>query len=195
MSSIQAKIFKYRSYTPIPFLILMILFGAPNVYSIILGFIVAASGELIRLWGVSYAGSETRTTGSVGGTYLVISGPFGHTRNPLYVGNILLYMGIGIMSMALFPYLQIAAFIFFYLQYKFIINEEEGYLRKAFGKEYEEYYANVPRFLPRVTAYQNNNLTQPKYNIAAGLKSERRTLQAFSIVSLTVIIIWLVRRF
>lgn len=195
MSSIQAKIFKYRSYTPIPFLVLMLLFRSPNIYSIIIGFIVAASGELIRLWGVSYAGSETRTTGAVGGTYLVISGPFAHTRNPLYVGNILLYMGIGIMSLALFPYLQIAAFIFFYLQYKFIINEEETYLKKAFGAQYEEYYKNVPRFLPRISAYKNNNVTQPKYNIAAGLKSERRTLQAFSIVSLTIIIIWFVSRY
>ncbi|MGE5429932.1 MAG: methyltransferase family protein [Syntrophomonadaceae bacterium] len=195
MSSIQAKIFKYRSYTPIPFLVLMLLFRAPNIYSIIIGFIVAAAGELIRLWGVSYAGSETRTTGSVGGTYLVISGPFAHVRNPLYVGNILLYMGIGIMSLALFPYLQIAAFIFFYLQYKFIINEEETYLKKAFGAQYEEYYNNVPRFLPRLTAYKNNNVNQPKYDIAAGLKSERRTLQAFSIVSLTIIIIWFVSRY
>ncbi|MGE5352015.1 MAG: methyltransferase family protein [Bacteroidota bacterium] len=195
MSSIQAKIFKYRSYTPIPFLVLMLLFRSPNIYSIIIGFIVAASGEMIRLWGVSYAGSETRTTGAVGGTYLVISGPFGHTRNPLYVGNILLYMGIGIMSLALFPYLQIAAFVFFYMQYKFIINEEEAYLRKAFGAQYEEYYKNVPRFLPRISAYKNNNVTQPKYNIAAGLKSERRTLQAFSIVSLTIIIIWFVSRY
>lgn len=195
MSSIQAKIFKYRSYTPIPFLVLMLLFRSPNIYSIILGFIVAASGELIRLWGVSYAGSETRTTGAVGGTYLVISGPFAHTRNPLYVGNILLYMGIGIMSLALFPYLQIAAFIFFYMQYKFIINEEETYLKKAFGQQYQEYYNNVPRFLPRLTAYKNNNVTQPKYNIAAGLKSERRTLQAFSIVSLTIIVIWFVSRY
>ncbi|MCU7492278.1 MAG: methyltransferase family protein [Bacteroidota bacterium] len=195
MSSIQAKIFKYRSYTPIPFLVLMLLFRSPNIYSIIIGFIVAASGELIRLWGVSYAGSETRTTGAVGGTYLVISGPFAHTRNPLYVGNILLYMGIGIMSLALFPYLQIAAFVFFYLQYKFIINEEETYLKKAFGAQYEEYYKNVPRFLPRISAYKNNNVTQPKYNIAAGLKSERRTLQAFSIVSLTIIIIWFVSRY
>ncbi|HEX2963270.1 MAG TPA: isoprenylcysteine carboxylmethyltransferase family protein [Ignavibacteriales bacterium] len=195
MSSIQAKIFKYRSYTPIPFLVLMLLFRSPNIFSIIIGFIVAASGELIRLWGVSYAGSETRTTGAVGGTYLVISGPFAHTRNPLYVGNILLYMGIGIMSLALFPYLQIAAFVFFYLQYKFIINEEETYLKKAFGAQYEEYYKNVPRFLPRISAYKNNNVTQPKYNIAAGLKSERRTLQAFSIVSLTIIIIWFVSRY
>ncbi|MCU7496598.1 MAG: isoprenylcysteine carboxylmethyltransferase family protein [Ignavibacteria bacterium] len=195
MSSIQAKIFKYRSYTPIPFLVLMLLFRAPNIYSIIIGLLVAVSGEMIRLWGVSYAGSETRTTGSVGGTYLVISGPFAHVRNPLYVGNILLYMGIGIMSMALFPYLQVAAFVFFYLQYKFIINEEEGYLKKAFGAQYEEYYRNVPRFLPRLTAYKNNQVTQPRYDIAAGLKSERRTLQAFSIVSLTIIIIWFVSRY
>ncbi|MGE5402574.1 MAG: methyltransferase family protein [Ignavibacteriales bacterium] len=195
MSNIQAKIFKYRSYTPVPFLIMMFLYRSPNIYSIILGFLVAGLGEMIRLWGVSYAGSETRTTGPVGGTYLVISGPFAHVRNPLYVGNILLYMGIGIMSLALFPYLQIIAFVFFYLQYKFIIREEEEYLRKAFGEEYEEYYRNVPRFLPRLTPYRNNRIGQPTYNLKAGLRSERRTLQAFSIVSLTLILIWFIGRY
>jgi len=114
MSNIAAKIFKYRSYTPIPFLILMLIYADASIVSFIVGFVIALSGEAIRLWGVSWAGSETRTTGAgVGGTFLVISGPFAHVRNPLYVGNILIYLGIGIMSMALFPYLQIIAAVFF----------------------------------------------------------------------------------
>src|SRR5512135_203092 len=113
MSGIASNFFKYRSYTPIPFVILMLLFAYPNIWSLILGFILALSGELLRLWGVSWAGSETRTTGAVGGSYLIISGPFSHLRNPLYLGNILMYTGLGIMSFALFPWLQIAGFIFF----------------------------------------------------------------------------------
>ena len=196
MSNIASKFFQYRSYTPIPFLAVMILFNNPNIWSLIVGFLIALSGELIRLWGVSWAGSETRTTGGVGGTFLIVSGPFGHVRNPLYVGNILLYLGIGVMSFAIFPYLQIAALIFFYVQYNFIVNEEEEYLKKAFSSEYFEYLKHVPRFIPRLTKYkQANKIQQPPFNFKAGLKSERRSLQAFSIITVIIILLWIVRRF
>src|ERR1035441_3637571 len=123
--------FKYRSYTPIPFIVVMLLYQNSNIWSLIAGIIIACMGEYLRLWGVSWAGSETRTTGNVGGTYLIISGPFAHLRNPLYLGNIMMYTGIGIMSFALFPWLQIAGLIFFSLQYHIIINEEEKKINPA----------------------------------------------------------------
>ncbi len=187
-------VFKYRSYTPIPFLIVMLIFQQATLLSLIIGFAVALIGELFRLWGVIYAGSETRTTGSVGGTYLVVSGAFAYVRNPLYLGNILLYMGIGIMSMALFPYLQIGALIFFYIQYRIIIAEEESYLVSAFGKEYENYKASVPRFIPRLTEYRNKEIKQPPQNISAGLRSEKRTLQAFASVTIILIALFIIEK-
>jgi len=190
MSSIATKIFKYRSYTPIPFVILMLVFENASVASLIVGFFIALIGELIRFWGVSWAGSETRTTGGVGGTYLVISGPFAHVRNPLYVGNILMYLGLGIMSMALFPYLQIVAILFFIVQYDFIVKEEEGFLEKKFGSDYQKFLQNVPRFFPRLTKYKDDSIPQPDYKISAGLKSETRTLQAFGTTVLLIVIKW-----
>ena len=190
MSNFASKIFKYRSYTPIPFLIVMLIFQEATLYSLLIGFAVALFGEFWRIWGVSYAGSETRTTGSVGGTYLVVSGGFAHLRNPLYLGNILLYVGIGIMSFALFPYLQIGALVFFYLQYYFIINEEEKYLEKTFGKSYDKYKENVPRLFPRFTPYKDESIEQPKFDIKKAMKSEKRTLQAFSLVTLILIILY-----
>jgi len=190
MNNIATRIFRYRSYTPIPFIILMLIFENATITSLIVGFIIAFSGELIRLWGVSWAGSETRTTRGVGGTYLVISGPFGHVRNPLYVGNILMYFGLGIMSMSLFPYLQIIAILFFIIQYQFIIKEEEGFLINKFENDYQKYLQNVPRFFPRVTMYKDPSIPQPNYSLSAGLKSETRTLQAFGIVALLIVIKW-----
>ena len=64
MASLSDKVFKYRSYSPIPFVILMLVFQNADVTSLIIGFAITLTGELIRLWGVSYAGSETRTTGA-----------------------------------------------------------------------------------------------------------------------------------
>lgn len=194
MSIKASKIFKYRSYTPIPFLLLMIIYQQPNVWSLIIGFVIAAAGESIRLWGVCWAGSETRTTGKVGGTFLVISGPFAFVRNPLYVGNMLMYIGIGIMSFALFPYLQIAAFVFFAIQYHFIVKEEESYLIETYGDDYKEYVKNVPRFFPRLTPYKNSRIEQPEFIFSKGLKSEKRTLQALTIVTLLILVMWIIRR-
>ena len=84
--------FKYRSYTPIP-LVAVILYNAQlaNAY-VVLGLICIILGESIRFWSVSYAGGITRTT-TVGATTLCTAGPFAHTRNPLYIGNMLMYNG------------------------------------------------------------------------------------------------------
>ena len=190
MSNIATKIFKYRSYTPIPFLLLMLIFENASVITLLIGFVIALIGESIRLWGVSWAGSETRTTGGVGGSFLVISGPFAHVRNPLYVGNILLYFGLGVMSWALFPYLQIIAIIFFIVQYRFIVKEEESYLIKTFGDDYKKYCENVPRFGWRIKAYKDSSIPQPEFIFSKGLKSETRTLQAFISVALIILIRW-----
>ncbi|AFH48057.1 Putative protein-S-isoprenylcysteine methyltransferase [Ignavibacterium album JCM 16511] len=188
MKKIAELFFRYRSYTPIPFLIVMIIFENASVTSLISGFIIALLGEAIRLWGVSWAGSETRTTGKVGGTYLIISGPFAYVRNPLYVGNILIYLGLGIMSFALFPYLQIVALLFFIIQYYLIVKAEEEYLFNAFGEPYKKYFNSVPRFLPRFTPHRDSSVEQPPFKIKEGLKSERRTLQALVVVSLLILI-------
>ena len=193
MNNISSIAFKYRSYTPIPFLILMLIFQESTPLTLIIGFVVALIGELIRFWGVSWAGSETRSTGGVGGTFLIISGPFAYVRNPLYFGNILLYLGLGIMSFALFPYLQIVAIIFFLFQYYFIVSEEEKYLREKFKDDYKDYCKNVPVFFPKLFPYKNSSIVQPPYNPKAGFRSERRSLQAFIGISLLLIILWLIR--
>ncbi|MFH1198215.1 MAG: isoprenylcysteine carboxylmethyltransferase family protein [bacterium] len=191
MKNFASKIFSYRSYIPIPFLLIALLFQNATWQSLVVGFIIAIIGESFRFWGVAYAGSETRTTNKVGGSYLVVSGAFGHLRNPLYLGNILLYSGFGIMSYALFPYLQILGLIFFYLQYKIIIDEEEKYLTQTFGSQYDDYKKNVPRIFPRITSYKNNNIVQPPLNIKGGLRSERRTLQALVIVTVILVLFYL----
>jgi len=193
MSNISSIAFKYRSYTPIPFLLLMLIFQDSSPLTLIIGFAIALLGELIRFWGVSWAGSETRSTGGVGGTFLIISGPFAYVRNPLYVGNIFMYLGLGIMSYALFPYLQIIAILFFLVQYYFIVKEEEKYLREKFKDEYSDYCKHVPAFLPRFYSYKNKNVVQPPYNPKAGFHSEVRSLQAFLGISILLVVLWLIR--
>ncbi len=160
----------------------------PTLSSIVAGFLIALTGELIRIWSVSFAGSETRTTSGVGGTYLVTQGPYSVVRNPLYIGNILLYVGIGIMSMALFPYLQIFAFCFFIFQYYCIILAEEEFLQEKFGDVFSVYKKCVNRFTPSFKKLPSEVTSKLSLDVKEGIKSERRSLQAFLITSGIIIL-------
>jgi protein-S-isoprenylcysteine O-methyltransferase Ste14 len=175
--------FTNRSYAPIPFLIVMIWFAQPTLASLLIGGALVVLGEMIRFWGVSIAGAETRTTGTVGGTFLITSGPFAYVRNPLYVGNMMIYAGIGVMSMALYPWLLIIACAWFYMQYSMIVSREEEYLAGQFGEAYVEYRRHVNRFLPRLTPYVSFSPAPKQFSFSEGIASERRTLQAIGLVS------------
>lgn len=165
----------------------MIWFARPTIASMVCGFVLLAGGEAIRFWGVSIAGSETRTTGKVGGTFLITNGPFAYVRNPLYVGNMLMYAGVGVMSWALFPWLLLVAVAWFYVQYYLIVTQEEEYLGKQFGKAYEEYESAVGRFFPRFKRYIAAQPPPKHVSAREGLASERRTLQAIILVTLLVV--------
>lgn len=182
--------FKYRSYTPIPFMIPMLLYARPTVTMLVIGGLFAAIGESIRFWGVSYAGSETRTTSKVGGTFLVTQGPFAYVRNPLYLGNILMYFGISIMSNSLFPYLPVISLLYFTTQYYYIIREEENFLRDKFKEKYEDYYNSVGRFFPKLRPYTESKQSDIKQNITAAYISEKRTFQAAFISIIMIVLIY-----
>jgi protein-S-isoprenylcysteine O-methyltransferase Ste14 len=193
MKSFREKIFTLRSYTPIPFLLAMIAFAQPTVMTMAVGFVVAAAGEFIRFWGVAYAGSLTRVTGSVGAPEVIVTGPFAHIRNPLYAGNELTYVGIGIMSNALFPWLVIIAAVWFVFQYYQIVMLEESFLEKEFGAVYLDFKRNVPRFIPRLSVYVNPIQSKQLPNWKEAAHSERRTFQALSLVLVILIVLWYVR--
>jgi protein-S-isoprenylcysteine O-methyltransferase Ste14 len=193
MKVLKEKLFSLRSYTPIPFLLVMVLFALPTATTMTAGFIMVVLGESMRLWGVAYAGSLTRVTGSVGAPEVIMAGPFGHVRNPLYVGNILTYVGIGIMSNALFPWLVLIAAAWFVFQYDQIVSLEEEFLEKEFGGSYQDFMNNVPRFFPRLSPYVHPVQSKqfPHWNEA--MRSERRTFQALGLVIVILLVLWYMR--
>jgi protein-S-isoprenylcysteine O-methyltransferase Ste14 len=188
----RQRLFRYRSYTPFPYFIIVAIFAQPTVFSMVIGFLLVIAGEFFRLWGVAIAGSETRTTGPVGGTFLVTVGPFAFVRNPLYLGNILMYFGVGIIANT--PVLAIAGLLFFFIQYALIVSLEEEALLKKFGEQYLRYVEKVPRFIPTMKKYYQTDLPQPEHSWKKGFRSERRTLQAIGILILCILVIWYVRQ-
>ena len=193
MADLRDTLFTARSYMPIPFILAALVFADPTPASMAIGGAVALLGEFIRYWGVAYAGSLTRVTGSVGAPEVIMAGPFARVRNPLYIGNILLYTGVCSMSLALWPWLALAAFVFFSVQYALIVSREEEFLAQEFGGQYEEYRRNVPRFIPRLTRYVHEVQEHQNVDWAAGARSERRTFQAIATVTVLMIVAWAVR--
>jgi protein-S-isoprenylcysteine O-methyltransferase Ste14 len=167
-------LFAIRSYTPIPLIILTIIFAHPSRSSFCLGFLIAAIGEAIRIWAVGYAGSITRATEVGAGASLVTAGPYAQVRNPIYLGNFLISLGLCIAAFVLWI---IPIFLLGYvIQYFSIVRAEEEHLKKRFGALYESYLEHVPRFIPSLKNY--DKVSEHKFSIRQALKSEKRTFAA-----------------
>ena len=143
---IGAVLFRSRSWLPVPFLLLALLVPAhPTSTNWLLGFALIIPGELIRLAGVAAAGTVTRRR-SRDVQRLVTYGIFRWVRNPLYVGNFLIWMGFVLISGV--PWLVPLAVAVFAIEYYFIVAYEEGVLESIFGGEYLEYKRTTPRWVP-----------------------------------------------
>ncbi|NDF98335.1 MAG: isoprenylcysteine carboxylmethyltransferase family protein, partial [Chitinophagia bacterium] len=77
---------------------------------------------------------------------LVTEGIFRHCRNPLYVGNILMLLGVGILANSVF-YVAIMVPIFLFI-YQAIVLAEENFLRNKFGAGFDSYCKDVNRWWP-----------------------------------------------
>src|ERR1700745_2210738 len=121
------------------------VFSNPMI-AMIIGFTVTIIGQLIRIItiGLVYiirGGKDRRAYAED----LVTTGIFSHCRNPLYVGNILILVGLGIASNSLlFMAVFTPLFLFFW---QAIVLAEENYLRNKFGEQYNAYCKRVNRWL------------------------------------------------
>ena len=182
-------LFSYRSYTPIPLLVAMLLLAKPTVLSLSVGFVIATLGESLRIWAVRHAGGATRTTRDVGaGAELITHGPYAYVRNPLYLGNFILSFGLCLMSWAWMPWMALVFLALFGIQYAGIILLEEEHLLQRFGQTYREYLASVPRFLPSLAPFKQQAVQAML--LSRALKIEKSTLMSFAAVTVAILVIW-----
>ena len=147
---IGAVLFRHRGWLPVPFLLVPLLApGQSDVALWMMGALLIVIGEAIRLAGVSAAGTVTRRRSRTV-QRLVTYGIFSWMRNPLYVGNFLIWMGFTVISGVLW-FLPVAIALFA-VEYTLIVRYEEGVLESIFGGEYLAYKARIPRWFPRPPA-------------------------------------------
>jgi protein-S-isoprenylcysteine O-methyltransferase Ste14 len=195
-SRLGGWLFRQRTWLPLPLVAALLAFpsppDAPGASLWIVGALIVAIGEAIRLWAVHHIGAISRTRSDRLGP-LVSSGPFALIRNPLYVGNILLWTGFAVSAQLV--WLAPIIVVLLTLEYHAIVRWEEGLLAQRIGEPYSQYAARVPRWLPSLSAFSKSPGPAPitaTFSWRETLFSERGTLIA---IGSGFLLLWLKARF
>jgi protein-S-isoprenylcysteine O-methyltransferase Ste14 len=132
-----------RIRIPVGFLLaaVFIWLARPTRTSLIVGALVMLPGLLLRGLASGHVQKDKQLT---------ISGPYAYTRNPLYLGSLLLAAGFAIAARNW--WIVAIMLLMFAVIYIPVIAGEERYLRQTFP-DYDDYARHVPRLLPRLTRY------------------------------------------
>ena len=131
-----------RIRVPLGFVFAVLYFwlAKPTWRFLALGAVLIVPGLLIR----ALASGHVRKNEA-----LATSGPYAYTRNPLYLGSLL--MGLGFAVAARSWWVGVGVVVMFFAIYLPVIRDEEAFLRQKFP-EFEEYARRVPRMFPRIIA-------------------------------------------
>jgi protein-S-isoprenylcysteine O-methyltransferase Ste14 len=116
------------------------VFARPQVKWLLCGVGVAFLGLLLR----GYAAGHLRKH-----KQLAVSGPYAFTRNPLYLGSVLLAAGFSVASHSWISTLLLAAYLAIF--YPVVIRREQGELTTLYGDAFLQYASQVPAFWPRLS--------------------------------------------
>ena len=188
-------LFRWRSYLPlcliaifIPRILSFQYLGNSHFYDLILEVTclsISFFGLFIRGLTVGFVPKGTsgrNTTGQIAES-LNTTGVYSLLRNPLYLGNYLMMLGVIMMVSADQWWLPLIFTLTFWLYYERIIMAEEMFLSKKFGNEYLEYAARTPAILPRFRNWQKPNLT---FSFRTVLRREYSSL--FALISAMFVI-------
>jgi len=186
-------LFRYRNLL-FPLLFVLLAFGTEPflgnrqtekwIYAA--GFMIALTGQIIRALtiGLAYIVRGGRDK-KVYAKTLVTDGIFAHCRNPLYLGNILIVSGLGVVAdSSVFYFIGIP---FFLLAYMAIIKAEESYLYGKFGEEYREYCGKVNSLIPDLSGI-GTTLKSMTFNWRRLLVKEYGTTYAWITVMILLIV-------
>jgi len=173
-------LFKHRTSLPVPIVLVLLLFPPQHRSALYtttvagLGILLIAGGELIRFWAVHHIGVISRTRSDRLGP-LIDTGPFSLVRNPLYLGNILLWLGF--VFAARMVWFAPIALLLLILEYHAIVRWEERLLESRIGPSYVDYTERVPRWVPKGLSVRASD-SRAMFSWKETIYSERGTLIA-----------------
>lgn len=145
--------FRHRSSVLVlalaPLLWACLALPAPSVPELAGGAALVLIGGAWRLAGIRRLGKRARVS-VAGAEKLSTAGPYGRVRNPLYVAAILVVLGAGLL-VGLGPWAPLPALVVWAV-YDRVVRHEEGVILATHGAYATEYFAAVPRWIPRIFA-------------------------------------------
>jgi len=130
---------------------------------IAIGALLVFLAATIRTWGAAYLKSDVVHDTAQHSETLVADGPFRYSRNPLYLANLPMAAGIGVLAgRSGFIFLVLVNWIFVY---RLILREEEA-LRQTQGESYRAYCRSAPRFWPSLKARVPSGNLDPQWGQA-----------------------------
>jgi protein-S-isoprenylcysteine O-methyltransferase Ste14 len=178
-----AWLFRYRSFLPVPLaLILLLVRGGESDGRalLVLGAIIVMTGQALRLWAVRHIGTISRTRTTRYGP-LMTAGPYAVVRNPLYVGNWLLWTGFAVWSRLL--WMVPVAWLVFFFQYRAIARWEAAFIRNKYLDAYDDYARQVRSWMPRWPSREALAAVAPLHPWREVFFSERGTLIAVVVMA------------
>jgi protein-S-isoprenylcysteine O-methyltransferase Ste14 len=134
-----------------------------------IGFVSTVIAVALRVWGGSYLRPEVVWNSDALGDRLLVDGPFRYVRNPLYLGNLFLAAGTGLLA----PPLGFAILVTGNVLVAFgLISVETRLLRARYGAQFDAYAAAVPALIPRLTPAQIAGSATATPSIGPALRSE-----------------------
>jgi protein-S-isoprenylcysteine O-methyltransferase Ste14 len=126
------------------FAVLYFWLAKPTLASLLVGVAIVIPGIVVRALASGHVQKNEMLT---------TSGPYGYTRNPLYLGSLVLAAGFAVAARSW--WIAAGMVVIFLAIYLPVIRSEEKFLRERFP-EFADYAAQVPRLLPRLMAFRNN---------------------------------------
>lgn len=146
------------------FAVLFLWLAKPTPVFLLLGLVLVVPGLLLRGYASGYVKKNRELT---------TTGPYAHTRNPLYLGSMMIAFGFAVAARNV--WIAAILVILFVAIYVPVIRSEEEYLRSVFP-EFDAWAATVPRLLPRMAAAGDSGATKGVFS--AALYRKHREYQA-----------------
>jgi len=163
--------------------IVVLVLARPTPLSILIGALVGSIGLVIRAYAAGYLHKQE---------ILTTTGPYAHTRNPLYFGSSILTTGVAVAARSWWA--AALLFVYFALVYRLVMRREEMELRLKHGAAFDTYSAQVPLFVPRLTA--SSAATTPDSGFRWSQYKKNHEYQAalgFVLLLAVLIVIWYLR--
>ena len=155
MSNAAALFARWRVRLGYILAVFVLIFARPTPQSVAVGAAIGLLGLWLRAFAAGYLHKQERLT---------VTGPYAHTRNPLYLGSAVLALGAAVATRS-----WISAgilLVYFSVVYSVVMRREEGELLGHHGESFKKYAEAVPLFFPRFTSARVNGANAGSFSFA-----------------------------